>query len=184
MEGTKGSKKDTPTREKAAPGLVEELEALRSAYAKSVEQMQAKFSSATEEGWTQYFQSSNEIAVKTAQAWIESCAAYLDAYQKLPAQPDNEALEPVRNAWAGHVKACVYTPDIAQAVRAAQQKLYDALKDAHNSAAETINAAAKSCFESLHAALSAHGLANLDPAAVQFVTYQIAAINAAAPSST
>lgn len=185
VEETKKTKIDTPTPQgKKASDLIGDLVTLVSTYAKSVEQAQTKLGSASEEAWAQYYKSNKEIATKTARAWIDSYAAYLDAYQKLPEQPDEVALESVRNAWSAHVLACGYTPDIAEVGREAYQKLYDSLHEANRTAAESIGAASKGCFENHHTVLAAHGLTNLDPTAVQFVTHQIAAINTSAARAT
>jgi hypothetical protein len=170
--------KGTSTREDSAHGLVGELEALVSAHKQSAEQAQTKAASDTAEAWARYRQSGKEIESTATKAWIDSYAAYLDAYQKLPAEPDDAALEAVRKAWAAHVRVCAGTPEAVKAWSAAEKTLLDALEDINSATANTLSAAGTSYSEGLRAALSAHGLINLDPAAVQLVTWQISAANA------
>jgi hypothetical protein len=167
-------------QEKPASGLTSELETLVSDYANSVEQTQTGAASSTKEAWARYWQSIKEIAAKATQTWTDSYSAYLEAYQKLPTQPDYAALQPVQDAWASHVRACDYTPDIVKAWNTAYEELCDALRKINGSTNEAIGAAGDRYSERLRAVLSARGLTNVDPATVQFLAYQIAAINAEA----
>ncbi len=178
-DNDKRAKKESAVKEKSSPGLSGELEALISTYTQSVDRVQTEKAAAVEKAQAEYRQTTQKLAAQSLHAWIDSYTAYLHAYRNLPVQPDAAASETLRSAWAGHADASFHAPETIAAWNAAWQTYRDALNSIDNSANETLAAAGGRYSEGVRSALSAHGLAELDPAAIQFVTQQIVAVNAA-----
>jgi hypothetical protein len=175
---------DSTKREKGAgkqplseqgQGLFEAVDRSRSKFLEALTQVHRDKQARIGRAWSEYTTETSHICSKAFKVWIDSYNSYLGAFAKLPAQPDDAALQSVRSAWTQHIEACQQSPETAKTMIDAERKLIKGLGEAEKTCVDAEQSAIATYSESVDSALSAHGLSRLDAVQAQFVVSEIVA---------
>lgn len=170
------SKDSSKARPSSKTGPIQEAVAkIGSTYAEAVGKAQRQWEEAVSKAWADYGEASRGVRAEAFKAWIESYHRYLDAVAKLPAEPDDKAVQAVRSAWIDHVRACTPAEEAPHWASEPERTFAEAVGEAGMVYGETVTSANEAYSSSLGEVLGEGGLIGLDDVSAQVVASQVIA---------